>query len=224
MSFPKCYRCGCQPCECKDGITLYHADCREVLPLLDPVDLVLTDPPYGIGFDKRETWGSSNKGVAKKYGKQEWDASTPDDWMMTAVRTAGRQAIIWGGNYFSLPPQRGWLVWDKDRTGDFADCELAWSNLETAVRKFRYRWNGMIQEHAGNKKEDRYHPTQKPLALMKWCLGFAPKAETVLDPFSGSGTTGRACKDLGRKCIMIEQEERYCEIAAKRLEQEVLFT
>jgi len=119
---------------------------------------------------------------------------------------------------------RGWLVWDKDN-GDngYADCELAWTNLDIAVRKFRWRWMGMLQEQMGDKKEVRTHPTQKPLALMSWCLSLAgDDAKTVLDPFAGSGTTGRACKDLGRKCVMIEREERYCEIAARRMGQEVL--
>jgi DNA modification methylase len=136
-----------------------------------------------------------------------------------------KSAIIFGGNYYLLPPSPCWLVWDKDNgANDFADCELAWTNFERAVRKFRWRWCGAIQEIQDKRRTDvRVHPTQKPIALMKWCLGFAPNAKTVLDPFMGSGTTLRAAKDLGIKSIGIEIEEKYCEIAVKRLRQEILF-
>ena len=130
--------------------------------------------------------------------------------------------IIFGGNYFGLPPSSCWLVWDKDNTGDFADCELAWTNLKKAVRRLKWRWNGMLQENMANK-ELREHPTQKPLEVMKWAMKHAPEdCQTILDPFMGSGTTLRAAKDLGRKAIGIEIEEKYCEIAVNRLRQEVL--
>src|SRR5262249_44460370 len=115
-----------------------------------------------------------------------------------------------------------WLVWDKDNgASDFADCELAWTNLRKAVRQFTYRWNGMLQE-PGYPKELRQHPTQKPEALMRWCLAHAMPVESVLDPFMGSGTVLRAGKDAGLSATGVEREERYCEIAAKRLAQEVL--
>ena len=219
LSLPPCYRCHAQPCQCKDGITLYHADCREVLPLLEPVDLLLTDPPYGIKASSTK-FGSTNKGKVKDYGKASWDDTIQQDAIDTACVIA-TWACVFGGNYYSLPPSSCWLVWDKDNTGDFADCELAWTNWKKAVRKFRWRWNGMIKE----TPEHRWHPTQKPLALMTWCLRQAPSnCRTILDPFMGSGTTLRAAKDLGRPAIGIEIEEKYCEIAARRLEQEVLFT
>jgi DNA modification methylase len=109
-------------------------------------------------------------------------------------------------------------VWDKENTGNFADGEMAWNNLEIALRIKRHLWNGMIRKGG----ENRYHPTQKPLALMKWCINLAGDVQTILDPFAGSGTTGRAAKDLGRKAVLIELEERYCEIAARRMAQEVL--
>lgn len=131
--------------------------------------------------------------------------------------------MIFGGNYYELPPCSGWLVWDKKSNTDFADGELAWNNFNSAVRIFRYLWAGFLKE----TKEIRMHPTQKPLSLMKWCINKADKANkqqinTIIDPFAGSGTTGRAAKDLGRKAVLIEREERYCEIAAKRMLQEVL--
>jgi DNA modification methylase len=129
--------------------------------------------------------------------------------------------IIWGANHFSdiLPRSSCWLVWDKDNTGDYADCELAWTSFPRAVRRFRWRWNGMLQQDMANK-EYREHPTQKPVPLMRWCLSFADGV--ILDPYLGSGPSLRAAKDLGRRAIGIEIEERYCEIAARRLDQEVL--
>jgi len=120
-----------------------------------------------------------------------------------------------------VPPSRGWLVWDKvNGDNDFADCELAWTNIKTSVRIFRHMWNGMLRQSERDVK--RVHPTQKPVALMTWCLSFAPESNSIIDPFMGSGTTLRAAKDLGMKAIGIEIEEKYCEIAAKRLAQGVL--
>jgi site-specific DNA-methyltransferase (adenine-specific)/modification methylase len=138
---------------------------------------------------------------------------------MDLIRSVCDRQIIWGGNYFDLPPCSGPLIWDKENgANDFADGELAWNNLGTALRIKRHMWNGMLRKGG----EDREHPTQKPLDVMAWCVSLVPDAQTVLDPFAGSGTTGRACKDLGRKCVMIEREEKYCEIAARRMGQEVL--
>ena len=209
-----------------DGITIYHGDCREMLPDLPKVDLVLTDPPYGIGADKNLRANQQHgRAVApsRDYGVGTWDTA-PSHSEIRAVAAKGRWAIVWGGNYFELPRSSCWLVWDKDNGNNgYADCELAWTNLDMAVRKIRWRWMGMLQEHGGRDKEHRYHPTQKPLAVVKWALNLAPEScSIILDPFMGSGTTLRAAKDLRRKAIGIEIEERYCEIAAKRLEQEVL--
>ena len=212
------------------GITIYHGDCREILPTLAKADLVLTDPPYGVAkhlphttFGRDENRSRSKACAATDWGRLHWDEEPPSDETLMRIVAKGRHAIIFGGNYFALPPSPCWLVWDKDNSGDFADCELAWTNIPAAVRKFRWRWNGMLQEHGGKHKEHRHHPTQKPLAVMKWCIERVPgDPQTILDPFMGSGTTLRAAKDLGRKAIGIEIEERYCEIAAKRLAQEVL--
>ena len=205
------------------AVTLYHGDCREIVPTLGRFDLLLTDPPYGIGEGNAKRIASrSHLAATIDYGHAEWDNLPPSAETIACLRCAADFQIIWGANYFeALPPRRGWLVWDKDNgASDFADCELAWTNLETAVRKFKWRWAGMLQENMA-EKDVREHPTQKPLALMVWCLGLSKESQTVLDPFAGSGTTGRACKDLGRKCVLIEREERYCEIAAKRMAQEV---
>ena len=215
----------------EDGITIYHGDCREILPNLPKVDLVLTDPPYGLGAARRNFGGHgvkrhmtglvAGKAIPKRdYGDAAWDDEPADALTLSSIMDKADWSIIFGGNYFDLGPTKCYLVWDKLRGDtDYADCELAWTNLKKAVRIIRYKWNGFLIE----KPEDRTHPTQKPLEVMKWALSHAPEGcRTVLDPFMGSGTTLRAAKDLGRKCIGIEIEERYCEIAAKRLAQGVL--
>ena len=207
------------------GIIIYHDDCKDILPHLEPVDLVLTDPPYGIGAD-RNLRANQQHGNAvapsKDYGAGNWDKRPVEKELLNLAICKGLNAIVFGGNYFELPPSSGWLVWDKDN-GDngYADCELAWTNLDKAIRKFRYRWMGMLQENM-KEKEIRYHPTQKPVPVIAWAINQAPETvKTILDPFMGSGTTLRAAKDLGRKAIGIEIEEKYCEIAVKRLQQEV---
>ena len=206
------------------GITIYHADCRQVLPFLPRVDLLLTDPPYGIGESTGKNRNSSNLAETKDYGASDWDLEPPKNHLLRAMIDNANVAVLWGGNYYEgLPPSRCWLVWDKDNTGMRADAELAWTNRDAAVRLFKWRWNGMLQEHSGDKKEARVHPTQKPTALMRWCLSLVPEAKTVLDPFMGSGTTLVAARLEGRKAIGIEISERYCEAAVKRLAQKTLF-
>ena len=211
-----------------DHITIYHGDCREIAPTLGVFDLLLTDPPYGINADKEQNLRANKQygqaaAPSKEYFTSEWDQKTPDKIVLDMLRESSKWCVFWGGNYFGFEAARGWLVWDKDNGANkYADCELAWSNLPIAVRKFKWKWQGMLQENMGNK-EEREHPTQKPIELMKWCIGLTPETKTILDPFAGSGTTGRAAKDLGLQCTLIEREERYCEIAAKRMAQEVLF-
>jgi DNA modification methylase len=206
------------------GITIYHGDCRDVLPALPKVDLVLTDPPYGISADKAAhersgvVVGHGHRRVAKRvYEATDWDAAQPSPELLRAIIAAGSRAIIFGGNYFGLPAAAKWLVWDKMNDGtQFADCELAWTNLDGAARLKRHLWNGMAREVL----EIRYdHPTQKPLGVISWCLSLVPAAQSVLDPFMGSGTTLVAAKRLGRRAIGIEIEERYCEIAARRVQE-----
>ena len=204
------------------GITIYHGDCRVIVPQLAPVDLVVTDPPYGIGEARGKNKSRNQLALAKDYGTFDWDDRSPDEWVFGLFRVMSRWQIIFGGNYFPLPPSSCWLVWDKDNSGDFADCELAWTNLPKAVRRLQWRWNGMLQQDM-SRKEYRDHPTQKPLAVMKWAILQAPDdCAVILDPFMGSGTTLRAAKDLGRKAIGIELNERYCETAAERLRQSAL--
>jgi site-specific DNA-methyltransferase (adenine-specific)/modification methylase len=212
--------------------TLYLADCMDVLPTLPKVDAVITDPPYGIGEAagkaKTRTGPKSIGGrgyAVKDYGNDSWDDKTVPDELIALVRDVSDWQIIFGGNYYSLPPTKCWLVWDKVNTGDFADAELAWTNLKKAVRLKRYMWNGMIRE---NKEPRGDHPTQKPIGIMKWCISNLPDGtQTILDPFMGSGTTGVAAVEMGKIFIGIEREPKYFEIACKRIEdayrQEKLF-
>lgn len=187
------------------GITIYHGDCRETLPSLPKADLVLTDPPYGI-FACGGTWGNKQD--------LQWDADTFSD--IDLVLAAGKEQIIWGGNYYQLPPSRGWLVWFKrDSVPTAASVELAWTSFDMNARL-------IDQTIAATNAERVGHPTQKPLRVMRWSLGFSQQGGSVIDPFMGSGTTLVAAKQSGRKAVGIEIEERYCEIAAKRLAQEVL--
>ena len=201
--------------------TLYLGDCRDILPTLPKVDLVLTDPPYGIGKPiYRENKSNVAAAKRKDYGIDvtEWDLKQ-DDSIINSVIAKGINAILWGGNYFYVEPSPCWLIWDKNN-GDnrFADAELAWTNLKKAVRLKKYTWNGMIQENM-KQKEIRDHPTQKPVPVMEWCINLAPKAtSTVADPFMGSGTTGVACANLGKTFYGIEREPKYFDIACQRIE------
>jgi DNA modification methylase len=197
----------------ENGITIYHGDCREILPSLPKVDLVLTDPPYGIGAGREKP----HNGWAD-YGVASWDLQRPDRDLFQLLLASAEFHIIWGGNYFTdyLPPTMQWLIWDKgQRDFSLADFEMAWSSQQKASRIFEWSRAAALQD-------GKVHPTQKPKALIKWCLGLYADAQTILDPFMGSGTTLRAAKDLGRKAIGIEIEEKYCEIAARRLSQSVL--
>jgi site-specific DNA-methyltransferase (adenine-specific)/modification methylase len=194
--------------------TLYLGDCMDILPTLDKVDAVITDPPYGINENSKKVASRKKLAAPKDYGDFDWDKAPPPDALIELIRTKGQHQAFFGGNYFTLPPTSCWLVWDKLNSGDFADCELAWTNWPKAVRRLQWRWNGMIRQ--GN--EERYHPTQKPLEVMKWVIELCPKSETILDPFMGSGTTGVAAVQMGRKFIGIEREPKYFDIACKRIE------
>jgi DNA modification methylase len=202
------------------GITIYHGDWRDLaLPILG-YDLLLTDPPYGLNEAAGKNKSRTNLAVPKDYGIDAWDSAPPSASDVVRMCSLAYAQCIFGGNYFHLPPSRCWLVWDKvNGSSDFADCELAWTNFPRAVRLFRYMWNGMLRE----MPEKRFHPTQKPLALMHWCLSLVPDAGSVVDPYMGSGTTLVAAKNMGKIAVGVEREERYCEIAAQRLAQEVLF-
>lgn len=197
----------------KDGIEIWHGDCREILPTLPKVDLVLTDPPYGIGAS-----GGIGKYGVRKFADADygWDDSPPTPELIQMVVAMAPKAVLWGGNYYQgLPPSRQWWVWDKGagfKGRNFAECELAWCSWDGNAKTF-------LRDPLAHKDYDyKHHPTMKPLNLFLWCIANVPDALTILDPFMGSGTTLVAAKVLDRKAIGIELEEKYCEIAAKRLE------
>jgi DNA modification methylase len=198
------------------AVQIFHGDCREIVPQLGNFDLLLTDPPYGIGRDGQRI-STSSHGGRKPYDFLGWDSEPPSMETFRMLFRATENQIIWGGNYFTfaLPPSMGWLVWDKGQNICSSDCELAFSSYSKALRR-------IVLNRVELKADKTNHTTQKPLKLMTWCIRQAGEPETILDPFMGSGTTLRAAKDLGRKAVGIEIEERYCEIAAKRMAQECL--
>jgi len=198
--------------------TLYQGDCLEIMPTLGKVDAVVTDPPYGIKQDRGFSgFGGFGAPIARRQYGGHWDDQRPPKEAFELLGVAAPQRIIWGGNYFTdlLPVSGKWLWWDKCQTmPTFGDGELAWTDLPgVAPKKFTYSNNGLMA-----REKNRCHPTQKPVAVMEWCLGFLPDAQTILDPFMGSGTTGVACAKMGRKFVGIELQPEYFDIACKRIE------
>jgi site-specific DNA-methyltransferase (adenine-specific) len=201
---------------------IYCGDCLDLMKEIPDksIDLVLTDPPYGIKENNERNLSRGGLAKPRDYGHFDWDNKPPKKEVFNEIFRVSQNQIIFGGNYFSLPPTSCYIVWDKKNFGtDFADCELAWGSFNSAVRIFRYRWLGFLREDMTHK-EERVHPTQKPVKLMEWCLlKYSQPGDTVLDPFLGSGTTAVACKRTGRNFIGIEKEQKYVEIALKRLEK-----
>ena len=202
---------------------LYHGDCLEIMPLLEPVDLVLTDPKYGIGMDKGfegfEGFGGFGPPIARKQYDDQWDNERPPkEFFDLIVKT--KLTLIFGGNFFAdlLPQSTHWIFWDKLNTmPTFGDGELIWTNSKRkSVKKIIYEYNGLL-----GKEGKRYHPTQKPVGLFVLILEERSKpTDLILDPMIGSGTTAIACERLNRRWIGIEISEAYCEIAKKRIEKE----
>lgn len=199
--------------------TLYLGDCMDILPTLDKVDAVITDPPYGMNY-KPEKW--------KKYSgeKSDWMPIYGDNEKFNPVPFLDYDdVILWGFNYYSdLLPVGALLIWDKrcNESGDKmygASIEAAWMKNQSGTRIKRLLHGGVINaDSAYGNNEKRLHPTQKPIALMAWCIEQAGNPNTILDPFMGSGTTGVAAVQMGRKFIGIEREPKYFEIACKRIE------
>ena len=216
-----------------DHVTLYHGNAADVLPGLPKVNLVLTDPPYGLRAWNTSGGQSLKKEEAVAAGK--WD-SLPDEALMLAVVNSADYAIIWGGNYLcgilgSFPCA---LVWNKERRGmHFADGEIAWTNLDSTCRMFDMEIVGKWRSSAStpaDKRPKRLHPTQKPDQLMRWCIDRAqrvakiPDNSVIIDPFAGSGSTLRAARSMGYSAIGIELDEKYCEMAARSFDQKSLFS
>ena len=180
-------------------VQLYQGDCLEFMKTLAPgmVDAVVTDPPYGIGESSAKVASRGKLAQPIDYGDFNWDTERIDTAVIDWALLNSDYQVIFGGNYYAdvLPASSSWVVWDKlNGSNDFADCEMAWTSHKKAARMFRYMWNGMIKQ----KPEERFHPTQKPLDLMRWVVkNYTPENSTVFDPFMGSGTTGVACMQLG---------------------------
>jgi DNA modification methylase len=196
-----------------EGVTLYLGDRREVMPTLGRVDSVVTDPPYGIadkwkgGFSSKHGWGKAKDEAGLR---NDWDEAAPSRETFDLIRNISTTQIIWGGNYFDLPPSRCWLVWNKPERGfTLAEAELAWTNIDSIVRVI----------DANRSEPGREHPTQKPVSVMEFSI--KKTKGTVLDPFCGSGTTGVAAVKLGRKFIGIEREPKYFEISCRRISDEL---
>ncbi len=256
MTLPNCYRCKSQPCTCEDGITLYHADCRDVLPLLEAgsVDLVLADPMYGVSMPGVAHNHGSGNGVRRLdfFPNDTLEHTTilaldvcDPRWRCFSITAS---LYVWCGHrqfgplvdlFEGAGLSTRFLVWAKKcpppappGSGWPSGAELCVFAYPRKDRTWTHRGkdtprsNVLISDsfrHGQPSKVD--HPTQKPVRIITPQIQASSNPDdTILDPFAGSGTTGRACKDLGRRCIMIELEEKYCEIAARRLEQEVLFT
>jgi len=189
--------------------TLYLGDCMDILPTLPKVDAVITDPPYGLGKRMQGgTWG------AKTEFKEMviWDNSPPEIKNLIQLINVAEICVFWGGNYYGLPPSRCWLVWDKQNAvPTMADCEIAWTSLDANTKRFSHPVGRILNGH----------PSEKPLQLMKWTIETVKANGVILDPFMGSGTTGVAAIQMGRKFIGIEREPKYFDIACKRIEQAV---
>jgi len=202
---------------------IYCADCLDLMKEMEDnsVDLVLTDPPYGIGECGAKNHSRGGACDPTYYMIKDWDFEKLSADYFNEIQRISKNQIIFGGNYFAdvLSASSCWLVWDKDNSGDFADCELCWTSFKTAVRKYKWRWNGMLQEDMKHK-ETREHPTQKPRRLIEnILLDYSKAGQTIFDPFLGSGTTAVACINTGRNFIGIEKDKDYFEIAQKRVKE-----
>ncbi len=184
-------------------------------------ELAIVDPPYGIREDGHRENNRSKLAVSKNYHKALWDQPPPTEWYFKELRRISKNQIIWGANHFisKMPFDSScWIVWDKDNSGNFADCELAWTSFETAVRQFTWRWNGMLQQDMKNK-EYRIHPTQKPVALYRWLLqNYAQKGDKILDTHLGSMSIAIACDIEGFDLTGCELDPEYFKDGMKRIE------
>jgi site-specific DNA-methyltransferase (adenine-specific) len=221
-----------------EGIELLNLDCMEYMATLadKAFDLAIVDPPYGIGENARRSasrakpFGSGNK---TKYGSRlaattdwgafdkEWDRSCPSAEYFAELERVSKNQIIWGANHMMHVIKKSspcWIVWDKDNSGCFADCELAYGSFKTAARIFKFRWNGMLQENMANK-ELRIHPTQKPVKLYEWLLSeYANPGDRILDTHLGSGSSAIAAFNLGFSFVGTEIDKNYLQAATERLE------
>ncbi len=206
------------------GATLYLGDCREILPTLSGIGAIISDPPYGIGYAHggNDVVGIGHGRYSTHFAKEKIDGDD-EPFDPSPLLALGLPTVLFGANHFAhcLPPSAKWLIWDKraasHHCNDFADVEMAWTNIDGVARIFRHHWDGMMK--ASEQGQARVHPTQKPVALMKWVIGQFPVAPSVIaDPFMGSGTTGVAAVQLQRQFIGIELNEKYFDVACRRID------
>ena len=208
-------------------IQVYNEDCLQALKQMndDQFDLGIVDPPYGIKVAKRgHVGGGSSIGPSTMHTIKNWDDSPPPPEYFEHLKRVCKKVIIWGANHFieNIPDSNSssWLVWDKQINGDFADCELAYTNHKTSVKKFVYMWNGFKQGCPDKYKETRIHPTQKPVALYKWILdNYAKEGYKILDTHLGSGSIAIACHDMGYDLTAYELDKEYYDLALNRLRE-----
>lgn len=217
-----------------ERINIYNQDCLEAMKAMpeNSYDLAIVDPPYGIGEDGKSNHSRSKLTKAKQYTPKNWDNNAPNHKYFDELFRVSKNVIIWGANHFlgnmlvSVPTlgflnSHCWIVWDKDNSGDFADCELAFTSFNSAVRKFTWRWNGMLQGDMKNK-EQRIHPTQKPVKLYEWILdNYANEGDKILDTHLGSGSIAIACHNRGFTLDAYEIDEEYFEATSKRIKDHI---
>jgi len=206
-------------------INLHLGDSLEALKKMpdNAYDLAIVDPPYGIDVTNQSQ--GKGGGVARKidYIKKDWDKSAPNKYYFEELMRVSVNQVIWGANHFisRIPYDSScWVIWDKDNGAtDFADCELAWTSFNTAARKLKWKWSGMLQQDMKNK-ETRIHPTQKPVKLYEWLLdNYAKEGDTILDTHLGSGSIALACHNRGYNLDAYEIDTDYYMSATNRLKQ-----
>lgn len=209
-----------------DEITITNEDNMELMKRYPDnyFDLAIVDPPYGIGEDGAKNHSRCKATKATRYTPKNWDKTKPNEEYFTELKRVSKNQIIFGANHFisRLPYDSScWIVWDKDNTGDFADAELAWTSFKSAVRIFKWRWNGMLQQEMGNK-EQRIHPTQKPRQLYNWLLdNYAKEGDKILDTHLGSGSIALACHERGFELTACELDKDYYEASIKRIKNHI---
>lgn len=211
-----------------DNISIYNCDCMELLKQTPDnyYSLALVDPPYGIGESSNDNKGRSKLAKSKDYGSKKWDDKAPNKEYFNELKRVSKNQIIFGANHFieNIPEANSscWIVWDKvNGENDFADCELAYCSLKTAVRKISLRWHGMLQ-HDMKNKEIRIHPTQKPVKLYEWLLmNYAKKGDKILDTHLGSGSIALACHNLGFDLTACELDKDYYNKSIDRIQNHV---
>jgi site-specific DNA-methyltransferase (adenine-specific) len=209
-------------------IELIHGDCMDYMNRLKPkaFQLAIVDPPYGIGEDGLKNHSRGNITKPTLYTPKKWDSAPPNIAYFQMLINISKNVIIWGANHFieNIPKANSpcWIVWDKQNgENDFADCEMAWTNFNTAVRKYEFRWSGMLQGDMKNK-EHRIHPTQKPVRLYRWLLqNYAKQSDRILDTHLGSGSSAIACYEEGFDFVGIELDKDYYDAAVKRFRQHI---